>query len=129
MKSIESHNKLLKAEEMIASLSKSLSYVSEALKIISDNKQKYGFLIYNASVCVYNIIRPMLKPSWQKSFVDILDKIDKMFDEVDEPDYNWRCRITWVLFFCMYDGDKKADAFKLLERLWETTKKKGDCDF
>ena len=63
LKSIESHNKLLKAEEMIASLSKSLSYVSEALKIISDNKQKYGFLIYNASFCVYNIIRPMFKPS------------------------------------------------------------------
>jgi hypothetical protein len=71
----------------------------------------------------------MLKPFWQKSFVDIIDRIDKMFDEVDEPDYNWRCRFTWILFFCMQDSDKKADAYKVLERLWETTKKKGDCDF
>jgi hypothetical protein len=52
-----------------------------------------------------------------------------MFEEVDEPDYNWRCRFTWLLFYCMYDGDKKPDAFKLLERLWDTTKRKGDCDF
>jgi hypothetical protein len=29
----------------------------------------------------------------------------------------------------MYDGDKKAEAFKLLEKLWDTTTKKGDCDF
>lgn len=51
-----------------------------------------------------------------------------MFEEVDEADYDWRCRFTWLLFYCLYD-DRKADAFKLLDRLWETTKKKGDCDF
>lgn len=71
----------------------------------------------------------MLKTYWQKNFVEIIEKIDKMFDEVDEPDYNWRCRFTWLLFYCMYDADKKQEAFKLLDRLWDTTKKKGDCDF
>lgn len=72
----------------------------------------------------------MLKPMWQKSFIEILDRIDKMFDEVDEADYNWRCRFTWLLFHCMQDlPEKKNDAFKVLDRLWETTKKKGDCDF
>jgi len=49
----------------------------------------------------------MLKPNWEKFFVDILEKIDKMFEEVDEADYNWRCRFTWLLFHCMYDSDKK----------------------
>lgn len=71
----------------------------------------------------------MLKPMWQRSFVDILDKIDRMFEEVDESDYDWRCRFTWLLFYCLYDNDKKPEAYKLLDRLWDTTKKKGDCDF
>ena len=61
--------------------------------------------------------------------MDILDKVDRMFEDVDEPDYNWRCRFTWLLFHCLYDNDKKPEAYKLLDRLWETTKKKGDCDF
>ena len=125
------HEKLLKAEEMIANLTKALSFVGKAIEIIgrNDNRIKYSFLIYNASICVYEIIRPMLKPSWQKFFVEILERLDKMFDDVEEPDYNWRCRFTWLLFYCMYDQDKKQEAFKVLERLWDTTKRKGDCEF
>ena len=33
------------------------------------NKQKYAFLIYNVSVTVYNIIRFILRPTWQKHFI------------------------------------------------------------
>lgn len=87
--------------------------MNEAIEIISkpenkiDGKPKYGFLIYNASICVYEIIRPLLRMNWQKHFVDIVEKIDKLFDEVDESDYNWRSRFTLVLFQCLYDADKK----------------------
>ena len=52
-----------------------------------------------------------------------------MFEDVDEPDYNWRCRFTWLLFYCMYDSDKKPEAYKILDKLWDTTKKNGDCNF
>jgi hypothetical protein len=52
-----------------------------------------------------------------------------MLEDVDEPDYNWRCRFTWVLFYCLYDNEKKPEAFKLFDKLWETTRKKGDCNF
>lgn len=51
-------------------LIKALSYVNEAIEIISkpenkiDGKPKYGFLIYNASICVYEIVRPMLRMNW-----------------------------------------------------------------
>ncbi len=52
-----------------------------------------------------------------------------MFDDVDEQDYNWRCKFTWLLFYSLYDSDKKQEAFKVLDRLWDTTKRKGDCEF
>lgn len=29
-----------------------------------------------------------------------------------------------VLYQCMYDADKKAEAFKILDNLWEKTKTK-----
>lgn len=44
--------------------------MNEAIEIISkpenkiDGKPKYGFLIYNASICVYEIVRPMLRMNW-----------------------------------------------------------------
>jgi hypothetical protein len=64
-----------------------------------------------------------------KNFNEVVEKFDKLFDEVDEADYNWRCRFTWILILCLYDAEKKPDAFKVLDRLWETTKKKGPCNF
>ena len=33
-----------------------------------------------------------------------------------------------ILYQCMYDADKKADAFKVLDTLWDKTKNKP-CDF
>jgi hypothetical protein len=47
-----------------------------------------------------------------------------LFDEVDEPDYNWRCRYSWLLFNCLYEVDnKKPEAIKVLDKLWDNTKK------
>lgn len=70
----------------------------------------------------------MLRQGWQRNFSDIVERIYKLLEEVDEPDHNWRCRFTWVLYLCLYDADKKPDAFKILDFLWDKTKTKN-CDF
>lgn len=69
----------------------------------------------------------MLRQSWQKNFTDIYERIYKLFEELDEPDQNWRCRFTLILFQCLYDSDKKQDAFKILDLLWDRAKSKN-CD-
>lgn len=129
--SINGYKSNMKAEELIENCSKALNFVFKALEISSkqEDKQKYAFLIYNASICVYEIIRPLLKENWQRHFIEIVEKIDKLFDDCDEPDYNWRCRFTLMLFQCLYDADKKPEAFKILEKLTNITKIKGDCEF
>lgn len=121
----------LKAEELMENCNKALSNVFKALELISkpENKQKYSFLVYNASVCVYEIIRPLLKENWQKYFCEILEKIDKLFEETDESDNNWRYRYTLMLFQSLYDAEKKPEAFKILDKLSTTVTKKGDCEF
>jgi hypothetical protein len=92
------------------------------------SKSKYGFLVYNTSTCLYKITRFLLRSSWQKNFTEIYERIYKIFEELDEPSHNWRCRFTFVLFQCLYDSDKKPDAFKILDSLWEKTRVKH-CDF
>ena len=122
----------LKAEDNINNLKKALSYVNEALNLIAakpEIKQKYAFLVYNASVCTYHIIRPMFRQSWQKFFNEIVERLVKMLEEVNEPDHSWLCRFLWCFYHCLNDAEKKADANKVFEKLWELTKKKGDCDF
>ena len=37
-----------------------------------NSKQKYSFLIYNVSTCIYKIIRFMLKTNWQKNFTEVV---------------------------------------------------------
>lgn len=71
-----------------------MKYVQKALDLVSqpDSKQKYSFLIYNCSVCFYQIIRPMLRPNWSNYFVETVDRIVSLFDEIDEIDFNWRCK-------------------------------------
>ena len=60
--------------------------------------------------------------------MDIYDRIFKLLEEVDEVDHNWRSRFALILFQSLYDADRKPDAFKTLDTLWEKTKNKP-CDF
>jgi len=53
----------LKGEKVIDNLLNALKYITEVISIISkpENKEKYSFLIYNTTVCVYNILRFTIK--------------------------------------------------------------------
>jgi hypothetical protein len=66
----------------------------------------------------------MLKQNWQKNFTEIINRIYNLFEEIDEPDHNWRCRFALILYQSLYDSDKKPDAFKILDLLWDKTKNK-----
>jgi len=60
-----------KGEKVVENLLKALTYVTEVINIISkpENKEKYSFLIYNTTVCVYNIIRFTIKTDWTKNYI------------------------------------------------------------
>ena len=59
------------------------------------------------------------------NYSEIVKRFDDLFEDVNEPDYNWRVKYSWVLFQCLYDDpSKKADGIKFLDRLWDNTKKR-----
>ena len=128
---------------MLVSLKESIGYISRALDLIApqqdnpkggkdakggqtDNSQKskYAFLVYNASTTLYKVTRFMLRAGWQRNFVDIYERVYKLLEEVDEADHNWRSRFTLILYQCLYDSERKPDAFKILDTLWDKTKNK-----
>lgn len=46
-----------------------------------ENKQKYQFLIYNASIKTWHIIRSLMKPGWSKNLVEMLEKVSALLEE------------------------------------------------
>lgn len=127
---------------MINTLKESIQEITRALDLIAgpgevakgkdskggnpdSGKGKYSFLVYNASTCLYKITRFILRQHFIKNFTDIYERIYKLLEEFDEPDQNWRCQFTLILFQCLYDNDKKPDAFKILDLLWERAKTKN----
>jgi hypothetical protein len=141
------HSSSEKGEEMLVSLREAVGFVSRALDLIAPvgdapkgkeakgapvgeagNRAKYAFLIYNASTTLYKVTRFMLRAGWQRAFVDVYERIHRLLEEADEADHNWRCRFAIVLYQCLYDAERKPDAYKVLDALWERTRNRA-CDF
>jgi hypothetical protein len=54
----------LKAEDNLKQVLLAFQYVRRAIDIATkpENKQKYQFIVYNASIKTWHIIRPLMKP-------------------------------------------------------------------
>lgn len=70
-----------------------------------------------------------MRPGWSKYTSEILEKISNLLEEADDSDLNWRCRYLSALCKALVDNEKKPESLKILDKLVELTKKKGDCNF
>jgi hypothetical protein len=70
-----------------------------------------------------------MRPGWSKFIVEILEKISNLLEEADDSDFNWRCRYLNCLCKAMEDAGKKPESLKILDKLVDLTKKKGECNF
>ena len=107
------------------------SFVKRAIEIAAkaENKAKYQFIVYNASIKTWQIVRGLMRPGWSKQLAEILEKISNLLEEVDDFDFNWRCRYLNCLVKAMFDAEKKPEALKVFDKLVDLTKKKGNCNF
>lgn len=121
----------LKGDENFNQVNQAFSFVKRAIEIAAkaENKAKYQFIIYNASIKTWQIIRGLMRPGWSKYLVDILEKISNLLEEADDFDFNWRCRYLNCLVKAMFDAEKKPEALKVFDKLVDLTKKKGNCNF
>jgi hypothetical protein len=70
-----------------------------------------------------------MRNGWSKHLVDILERVSNLLEEADDSDFNWRCRYLNALCKALADYDKKPESLKVLDKLLDLTKKKGECDF
>lgn len=70
-----------------------------------------------------------MRPGWSRQLCEILERISNLLEELDDFDFNWRCRYLNTLVKSMFDAEKKPEALKVLDKLVDLTKKKGPCNF
>jgi hypothetical protein len=121
----------LKGDSNFAQVSHAFSFIKRAIEIAAkpENKSKYQFVIYNASIKTWHIIRGLMRPGWAKQLVEILEKVSNLLEELDDFDFNWRCRYLNGLVKAMFDAEKKPEALKVLDKLVDLTRKRGHCNF
>ena len=121
----------LKGDANLKQIIHAFSFIKKALEIAAkpENKIKYAFLIYNASIKSWHIIRNLMRPGWANALIEILERISNLLEELDDFDVNWRYRYMSFLVRAMIDGEKKLEALKILDKLVDISKKRGGCEF
>ncbi|KAM6130315.1 cilia- and flagella-associated protein 46 [Phoenicopterus ruber ruber] len=72
--------------------------------------QRYYFLIYNASVLYWQLVRPFLKPGFRYCLIPSLSQIVKALNQTEEQDNEWRAELMINLLECFLDASKLKEA-------------------
>ena len=123
--------KLLKGQAAVDQTKTAFACVQKALEVIlkPENKLKYQFLIYNVTVAAWKVLRPMAKTGFAKQVGECFERLYTLLEEMDDPDVGWRVRVMQALVNCYLDGDRKPDAQKLFDKIWDVLKRKGTVSF
>jgi len=131
LESREIVTKGLKAEIAIEQIKKSWETLKAAIEIcvLPQNKVKYQFLVYNASITMWKIVRLYVKTTWGAQITEILDKLTAIIEDSDDVDVDWRCRLLSAQALAMTEAGKKPEGQKILDKAWDLFKKKGGITF
>ncbi|XP_051883705.1 cilia- and flagella-associated protein 46 [Pristis pectinata] len=90
-------------------LNKAVRYIHEAIKH-ARKESRYYFLIYNASVIYWRIIRPFLKPGFYTHVISSLSEVIKSLQMTEDLDYEWLAQLMIALIECYLDEGKMQEA-------------------
>ena len=99
-------------DDLVLGTLKAVDFVRAALDVSMDikNRPRYDFLVYNASVHYWNVIRPLLRPGVQKFLVDSFTFVVECLRTVEDEDHTWRCQLALALARCCDDAGDAAAA-------------------
>ncbi|XP_066179467.1 cilia- and flagella-associated protein 46 [Sylvia atricapilla] len=72
--------------------------------------RRYFFLIYNASVLYWQLVRPFLKPGFRCCLIPSLSQIVTALNQIEEQDNEWRAELMINLLECFLDASKLEEA-------------------
>eukprot|EP00940_MAST-03C_sp_MAST-3C-sp2_P000308 g308.t1 len=99
--------------EKVNRLRGAFSFIQEALRIsvLKENRPRYDFLAFNASVHFWNAAKDLLRNGARKYVADDLKQIVDTLDRIDHPRKIWRVQLLLTLAECYDDlgsDDKMA---------------------
>ncbi|XP_062352270.1 cilia- and flagella-associated protein 46 [Cinclus cinclus] len=74
------------------------------------HNRRYFFLIYNASVLYWQLVRPFLKPGFRYCLIPSLSQIVTALNQIEEQDNEWRAELMINLLECFLDASKLEEA-------------------
>ncbi|XP_032255826.1 cilia- and flagella-associated protein 46-like, partial [Phoca vitulina] len=88
--------------------------VTQYMKAINFAKgePRYYFLVYNASVLYWQMVRPFLKPGYHHHLISSLSQIVNVLNQTEEEDKEWRAELMLELLDCYLQAGKKEEAAK-----------------
>ncbi|XP_071248937.1 cilia- and flagella-associated protein 46 isoform X8 [Salvelinus alpinus] len=93
----------------VEEIEKAVIYFLKAIEI-SKVKPRYHFLVFNASVLYFQMVRPLLRSGPRQHLVPTLTQVVKALEEVGEQDYSWRAQLMLHLVECLVDAGKGKEA-------------------
>nr|XP_009929955.1 PREDICTED: tetratricopeptide repeat protein 40 [Opisthocomus hoazin] len=72
--------------------------------------RRYYFLIYNASVLYWQLVRSYVKPGFRRCLIPSLSQIVKALNQAEEEDNEWRAELMINLLECFLDASKWKEA-------------------
>uniref|UniRef100_A0A8C6QI67 Cilia and flagella associated protein 46 n=1 Tax=Nannospalax galili TaxID=1026970 RepID=A0A8C6QI67_NANGA len=88
--------------------------VTQYMKAINFAKgePRYYFLVYNASVLYWQMVRPFLKPGYHHLVIPSLSQIINVLNQTEEEDKAWRAELMLELLECYLQAGRKEEAAK-----------------
>ncbi|XP_053805707.1 cilia- and flagella-associated protein 46 isoform X3 [Vidua chalybeata] len=74
------------------------------------HERRYFFLVYNASVLYWQLVRPFLKPGFRYWLIPSLSQIVTALNQIEEQDNEWRAELMINLLECYLDSSKLEEA-------------------
>ncbi|XP_053062995.1 cilia- and flagella-associated protein 46 isoform X3 [Acinonyx jubatus] len=86
--------------------------VTQYMKAINFAKgePRYHFLVYNASVLYWQMVRPFLKPGYRHHLISSLSQIVNVLNQTEEEDKEWQAELMLELLECYLQAGKKEEA-------------------
>ncbi|XP_007452074.1 PREDICTED: tetratricopeptide repeat protein 40 [Lipotes vexillifer] len=88
--------------------------VTQYMKAINFAKgePRYYFLVYNASVLYWQMVRPFLKPGYHHRLIPSLSQIVSVLNQTEDDDKGWRAELMLELLECYLQAGKNEEAAK-----------------
>ncbi|XP_044924407.1 cilia- and flagella-associated protein 46 isoform X2 [Mustela putorius furo] len=89
--------------------------VTQYMKAINFAKAepRYYFLVYNASVLYWQMVRPFLKPGYHHHLLSSFSQVVSVLNQTAEEDKEWRAELMLELLDCYLQAGKTDEAARL----------------